>query len=246
MRHTLKPYIGITGFMSADEVKQVIEGVDFKTSGKLLMVGVLASLKTLGGQQNKWPNRYPVFDQIKDIFQDNENCLNLIHYNTKDVSLLLSQMVEVTAKAGPNFHGFQLNIAWPDLLVLEGYRHLNPGKVIVLQIGSGAFNQVSNSPTQLAQKVRHYIGLVDYVLLDPSGGLGQPFSPESIRDYLYELKKFEGQIGIGVAGGLSPSTLHLLQPLLEEYPNISIDAEGKLRTLQPEDTAPDLPRFSFP
>ena len=36
-------------------------------------------------------------------------------------------------------------------------------------------------------------------------------------------------MGLVVAGGLSPTTLHLVQPLIEEFPDVSIDAEGRLR-----------------
>jgi len=40
-------------------------------------------------------------------------------------------------------------------------------------------------------------------------------------------------MGLGVAGGLSPTTLDLVRPLTNEFPDLSIDAEGRLRT--PED-----------
>ncbi len=36
-------------------------------------------------------------------------------------------------------------------------------------------------------------------------------------------------MGIVVAGGLGPYTVRLVEPLLAEFPNISIDAQGQLR-----------------
>jgi hypothetical protein len=225
-----KSYVGVTGFMSPEEVKNTLNGIDFKKADRLLMVGVLASLKTMMGLTNKWPNRYPLFGEIKNIFQKNEDCLNLIHYNTKEPATLLPQLTEITAKVGPILDGFQLNIAWPNPDVLWSYKHLNPEKTIVLQIGGHAFEQVGNNPSKLSTKLNEYQEVIDYVLLDPSGGLGQPFDPDKAKQYLEKLTRYEYQFGLGVAGGLSPSTLHLLEPLLKDYPNISIDAEGRLRT----------------
>ncbi|MDQ5930966.1 MAG: hypothetical protein QG674_132 [Patescibacteria group bacterium] len=225
-----KSYVGVTGFMSPKEVIDTLKDIDFKKAHRLLMVGVLASSKTIQGISNKWPNRYPPLGEIKNIFQENENCLNLVHYNTKQPEGLLAQLVQITDEVGPVLHGFQLNIAWPDPKTLEKYHNLCPGKTIVLQIGGHAFEQVGNNPSKLSIKLNEYQEVIDYVLLDPSGGLGQPFDPDKAKQYLEKLTRYEYQFGLGVAGGLSPSTLHLLEPLLKDYPNISIDAEGRLRT----------------
>ena len=37
------------------------------------------------------------------------------------------------------------------------------------------------------------------------------------------------EIGIGVAGGLGPDTIQLVKPLAEEFWDLSIDAQGRLR-----------------
>lgn len=229
-----KPYVGVTGFMSPDEVYTTLKDIDFKSANRLLMVGVLVSQKTMLGDLNKWPGRYPKVDTIRKIFSADENCLNLVHYNTKATFNLCQQLIDVTNMSGSNFHGFQLNIAWPSMKELELYKSLHPEKQIVLQIGAHAFDIVEHQPAHLAKKIKHYEGLIDYILLDPSGGLGKPFDPAIAKDYLYELQKFES-IGLGVAGGLSPTTIELLEPLVKTYPDLSIDAEGRLRTPQPED-----------
>ena len=227
-----KPYIGITGFMSLNDAMQVLDAISVNMD-RLVMVGVLASLKTMRGAQNKWPNRYPVMDKIADIFPDHPLALNLIHYNTKEKDTLGDQLVAMTGFGGANMHGFQLNIAWPLLDVLRRYRKEHATKQIVLQVGGYAFEVVNHSPEQLAAKVAEYDGVVEYVLLDPSGGYGKPFDPERARDYLQALKAQNLEMGLGVAGGLSPTTLDLVRPLTNEFPDLSIDAEGRLRT--PED-----------
>lgn len=227
-----KPYVGITGFMSVGDVLRTLDVIDVD-SRRLVMVGVLASLKTMRGIQNKWPNRYPTMDRIAGIFPDHPQVLNLIHYNTKEPDTLVDQLVAMSEFGGRNLHGFQLNIAWPSPVALDTYRKMHPAKQIVLQVGGHAFEMVDHSPERLASKVAEYEGLAEYVLLDPSGGYGKPFDPERARNYLTALQALNIDVGLGVAGGLSPTTLNLVEPLAREFPRLSIDAEGRLRT--PED-----------
>jgi len=231
-----KPYIGITGLMSFGDALHVLKALSTNTK-RLVMVGVLASLKTMSGFQNKWPNRYPAMDKIARIFPKHPLALNLIHYNTKEPETLVRQLAEMTVIGGENLDGFQLNIAWPAVATLkryhemrQRYREMYSKKQIVLQIGGHAFEMVNHSPDELATRVAEYDGVVEYVLLDPSGGYGKPLDPERARDYLLALKAKNLGIGLGVAGGLSPTTLNLIEPLAKEFPDLSIDAEGRLRT----------------
>lgn len=224
-----KPYIGITGFMSLGDALYVL-GVVPTNASRLVMIGVLASQKTMRGIQNKWPNRYPTMDKIASIFPDHPQALNLIHYNTKEKDTLGDQLVAMTEFGGVNMHGFQLNIAWPSSDVLAEYKKACPAKQIVLQVGGHALEMVNHSPEQLAARVSEYDGIADYVLLDPSGGQGKPFDPERACEYLLAIKAQNLGMGLGVAGGLSPTTLKLIKPLVNKFPDLSIDAEGRLRT----------------
>ncbi len=225
-----RPYIGVTGFMDAKEVEEIISEVP-PDSKYDLMVGVLASQKTMAGEKNKWPNRYPAPEKIRDIFIGDLFALSLVHYNTKNQDSLLDQLLRINAIAGPFFQGFQLNLAWPNPRIIEAYTNIcSPGQRIVLQIGSGAFQMMENSPAKLAKKVKEYDVIVDYVLLDPSGGYGIPLVAEEIRPFLAELHSTHfGRMRFGIAGGLSSLTMHLIEPLIAEFPGLSIDAEGRLR-----------------
>ncbi len=231
----MRPYIGITGFMSRDEVRLAY---DFFKKARLapdymFMVGVLASLKTLYGFVNKRPNRYPMKKSISEIFipDPDIDILNLVHYNTKNTELLFVQLMAMTELIGvERFDGFQLNIPWPDELELLTYKFYYPDKKIVLQVGGGALEMIQNSPEKLVKRLTRYTDLVDYILLDPSGGRGKIFDGEQLLNYLVAAEDgILGNVGLGVAGGLSGETMHLVEPLLQEFPNISIDAEARLR-----------------
>jgi len=236
----MQPYIGITGFMSNHEVETVLGNTEkipeklltCAAAHRLIMIGVLASFKTLNGLPNKWPNRYPLVANIADIFSNHRLALNLIHYHTTSSDTLLDELKLLTELGGPNLHGFQLNIVWPDPQVLRFYKNKHSDKKIVLQISDKTLAAIDNLSCDLVTKIfSQYAECIDYILLDASGGHGRLFDFVSIYPLL---KLLEGRakynnIGLGVAGGLYADTIHHLRELSQRFPNISWDAEGCLR-----------------
>jgi len=233
--------------MSAEEVRAVLrifreeKGVILNLAGGeifqhepdyLLMIGVSANLETIYGHTQKRPNRYPGLDAIPGIFSSCQgDILKLIHYNTKIDKLLFVQLMALTERIGSkNFDGFQLNITWPPPLEILVFKSAYPHLKIVLRVGSDAFRDIGDLSDYLSQKLMMYVGLFDYVLLNFSGGKGLALEPEKLQPYLRAItKEFGDRIGIVVAGGLSGSTMHLLESIPEECQNISIDAQKKLR-----------------
>lgn len=224
-----KSYVGITGFTSREEVDGVLEALP-PESDTLVMVGVLASGKTIYGQPNKWPMRYPPAEELGSIFSDYAQVLNLLHFNTKRVAELLLDMEHAYELAGPYCHGFQLNIAWPDKAVLSEFRvNARAGHgVIVLQCGANALDQLGRDPARIAHRIAEYEGVIDYALIDPSGGLGQEFDVAFVEECFREGHRIPPSIGMGIAGGLHAGNLTRLEPLLSRH-DFSIDAEGRLR-----------------
>jgi len=230
------PYIGVTGFMSRAEVEEALV-VTPQESKWRLMVGVLMSSKTLVGQTNRWPGRFPKREAVADIFVDNPRVLNLVHYSTDKPEALFAQLDEIVKIAGPNLDGFQINATWPSPSHFEDFYEVYPDKFLVLQIGRRAMEETWVK-SKFVNRVSEYMPMIDAILLDPSGGIGMPLEARVVADYLREIPKswiIPGGLGVGVAGGLGPETLHLLDPLRGEFPELNIDAEGKLRTPPPED-----------
>lgn len=228
-----QPYIGVTGFMSRQEIEEVLTALYENETDRNLMVGVLASTKTLDGEKGKYPNRYPDIDDIKRIFMPHPRCLNLIHYTTKDTKNLFWQLVQMKEKGGLFCHGFQLNIPWPDAEVLRTWKdRWRNETTIVLQVGSKAFAQIDHSPDELAKKaVIEYGECIDYLLLDPSGGTGKAFDVEKMSAYVQALWTHyaDDHFGLGIAGGLSASVPSEVAQLLQTFDDLSVDAEGNLR-----------------
>ena len=192
------------------------------------MIGVLVSSKTFQGLPES--PRYPALETVAGLFPDHPLALNIVHYHTWEREALQEQLVQITEKGGPNLHGIQLNVTWPPPAVLRGYRAAFPGKRIVLSVGSSALAKIGDSPEALSQKLADEYGeLADYILFDPSGGRGKPFDTDRARAFLAAIERSGLGAGLVVAGGLSGATLDLVRPLLKDFPDLSFDAEGKLR-----------------
>lgn len=228
-------YIGVTGFTNREQVRAVLERTSFAI-GPQLMVGVLMSYRTLRGMPASNPKRYPAREDVFGIFQESLDCLNLVHYNTREQRDLAHQLEDALGWAGPLCDGIQLNIAWPDPRAIQSLKLVKPRAKIVLQINSEAMGACDNDALRVASRVgEQYASLVDYVLVDFSGGKGEPLEPVHTMAYLAELRHQRHIAGatyqLGVAGGLCADNLNrLLLPIKRMMPNISIDAEGGLRT----------------
>ena len=142
-------YIGITGFTSRMAVEFALSQFSHTVPQKL-MVGVLASWKSLRGlpMREYWQQQTPRAKDVPELFLNDPRVLNLVHYSADNSaherSVLWKDLAKIQETAGLNFHGFQLNLAWPPVYVLDewravfGYKH-----TIVLQVGRDAILAVA-------------------------------------------------------------------------------------------------------
>lgn len=232
----MRQYIGVTGFMTCEELEQVSNNFCYLDGDPFLMAGILISRKTFREQGNSWPSRYPTFwaiDKISTVVI--EHVGQYIHYHTqsRDWDLVVELMAIVGAY--PSIYGIQLNATWPDINSLKKFKELSKGKYeLILQVGKEALIKADYRPDKIADLVSDYVrhtNTIDYVLLDASGGYGIEMNVEKTRSYLQAIydKGLHEKIGIAMAGGLSDKNLDRISTLLEKFPNLSIDAEGKLR-----------------
>ncbi len=229
---TKPPYVGVTGFMTRSQAEVSLASYSRDLSiPHQLMVGVLVSSKTMRGEPNKWPRRYPKFADIAGIFVNNPKALNLIHYSTDFPDTIDSQLNYMADEfMGAHLHGFQLNMRWPAVAKLRAFHKDTERKYrIVLQVGGEAMKQCDNDPWEVASMVLQYGNLIDDVLIDPSGGLGRPFDTQKALRYLRAIRDSGLEVNLGIAGGLGPQQMRHLEPIVEEFPHVSFDAEGRLR-----------------
>ncbi len=225
-------YIGVAGVTTVDDARAMLQMFP-PNSQRKLMTGVLASSRTLRKERHRKPNRFPAREVIKDIFIPDPKSLNVIHFATDGKQPFSEELIEILdwCVSGWGSLGVQLNMVWPSPREVEKFLKaviLKP--VVVLQVGTRAFAEVNNSPSELVKRLGAYRGLITNVLLDQSGGEGKVLNPALLKPYVQAIAELDGSVGIGVAGGLSAETLYRVQPLLEEFPFLSVDAEAGLRT----------------
>jgi hypothetical protein len=222
-------YVGVTGFTDKSQVEQALAVPHGTYQGKV-MVGVLVSYKTLHGLPKSFhPNRYPSIGKVGEIFTDHPRALNLIHYGTHVKDELFGQLMALTQAGGPNLHGFQLNIPWPDLGELSLFRMAHPELTIVLQVGEDCLASVGYNPDRLARLLLSFRGIMDQVLFDQSGGKGQPPSFSFMISCVSSLLRRTNAFSIGVAGGMHADNLEKTKFLKPARWPVNIDAEGRLR-----------------
>ncbi len=238
------PYIGITDFTSAEQVRRILripyDKVMDPKMDHVLGVGVMMSYKTLRGLPTRWANAFPPKETIAGIFIDSPGVYNVLHYADYDNVSTAGEFAEVVECGGPNLNAIQLDMVWPDLhQVRSGFTSCLawPSSLkIILQVGSQAMEAVGNDPERIAERLVPYVeaNCAQYVLLDKSGGQGKGMDAELLLSYHRAIRKrfSRDELKIVVAGGLGPDTLRLLKPFWrdETHLDISIDAQGKLRS----------------
>lgn len=227
------PYVGITDFTNHNQVESVSNVFDLwhdrQCPPRRLHVGVMMSRKTLLGIPTRWSNALPPKETIASIFRSPE-AMNCLHYADYDMIDLAANLELAVKWGGEGINAVQLDMAWPNLSEIED-SILGSGKKleIILQVGSRAIKEAGDDPEKVARRVERYAHFIDFVLLDKSSGKGVPMDAEALAPFVRTLKQACPDLGIAVAGGLGPTTLNLVRPLVAEFPDLSIDAQGKLR-----------------
>jgi len=225
----MQPYIGVSGITSRREAAELLASVPGETAGRRLMIGVLANVRTLAGlDSERGRNRHPPVERIAEIFPDHPLALSCLHFYSHGEAPLAESLRKVVELAGPRLQAVQLNVAWPPPEALRELRSTHPGLALIFQVRAGAEDE--SSPVQAAERVHDlYRGLLDAVLFDPSRGLGRLFDPAAAGAFLGAMARADPDLGLGVAGGLCAETLPLVRSLRMKFPQLSVDAEARLR-----------------
>lgn len=229
----ITPYIGITDFMNFQQVQQMLEIFNFyisKDSKIKLHVGVMMSRKTLLGLETKWSKAFPPKESIAEIFSSDKvyNCLHYADYdNDPDFA---EHLAFALSYGGKNLNAIQLDMVWPDPRMLKKALEIYGRDIeVVLQVGKDAIEDADNNPIEVTRRLESYEGIIHRVLLDKSMGRGLGMDAQALIPFASEIKNRFSDLGIVVAGGLGPYSMHLAEPFIEKFPDASIDAQGKLR-----------------
>ncbi|MCR4306208.1 MAG: hypothetical protein NUV73_03945 [Candidatus Daviesbacteria bacterium] len=240
-----KPYIGVTGITNATEATAVTqtfveEGLTDLQSKHRGMVGILVSEKSLN-PHTKEKVKYPTLNQIQQIFEITRGkAFNTLHYHTYQESHLAEQLKKLLDQFGFYSNqlcdGIQLNLRWPPVDEVEKTKAAFPDLRIILQIGPkilGPEVLAEKSPQEIISNLAPYVPLIDYALIDPSGGQGKVFQINTIAPIHNRIKNIYPDLPLGFAGGFNTRNIRTRLWILAQTVgtiDFSIDAEGGLRT----------------
>lgn len=228
-------YIGITGFNSLEQVSNFNIHANYPMG--YFMYGFTSSNKRLADPKSSGKTSPSLNFLGAMIDAVPRYHLPMVHYFTPNLDGLADEIIELFTycKLDPNRVGLQINALWPDINHLKVLKRL--GHIITLQLPAKAI-EIEN--IRVVDKLKTYRDVVDYALIDPSGGQGKDFSIGHASSLMTLIKKEIPEITPGVAGGFSSdnveeriraiqehSKCHAChQPELHDY---CIDAQGKLR-----------------
>ncbi len=250
-------YISITDFYTPEQVLMMADFFEEHAAGRQdvrLGVGLMMSRKWVNDLPTKWADAWAKKEIYPSLFQSNwlrsigqpvlYNTLHYADYEGIDICQNLCKAVEIAGgvyvKDNPyndgtkHIHAIQLDMVWPDKKEIAKFCEPDmPGANLdtILQINTKALEQVDNDPAKLVAKLSEYQFCIRRVLLDKSMGRGLGMDAEALLPFARAIRNdsFTRRLGIGFAGGLGPKTLHLVEPVLAEFPDASWDAQSKLR-----------------
>ena len=227
------PYIGVTDFVSHEQVLQAVECIP-ESLNRRLHVGVMMSYKTLHGipTETGWEGIWPRGDALHAIFQPHMRVFNVLHFADYGQPYLTTSddLILACQEAGPHLRGLQLDMIWPQAQLIRDVKVELPHLEIILQLGKKALGQMEDSGGYLGIELTRYLDCVDYFLIDWGMGKGVPMDLRIVQGYLYDALRVLTQDRLAVAGGLGPMSYMVLEDIFKKYLNVSCDAQGQMRS----------------
>jgi hypothetical protein len=227
------PYVGVTGFMTVNEIQESINMFNDARSDVTshdFMAGILLSHHVLetGNHPDKG-TRYPSRNTIPALLDaaNKNGVFRVLHYNTKN-PWVHDDVDAIVDAFGLTFDGIQLNTSiLPSKEEIARIRDSHQKLRIILQANSAVMRD--HSMIAIADTIANHD--IDYVLVDPSGGRGKDIDVQSSSS-MYRMIEERTKFTIGFAGGFPGENI---EGKTREYvkslktTNFCIDAEGKLR-----------------
>ena len=227
------PYIGITDFMTFEQVERMRlvlnENILPWEESRRLHVGVMMSYKTLNEIPTKWSSAFPRKEDIAGIFASpfTMNCLHYADYDGVDVE---ENLVRAVGYGGSGLSALQLDMLWPDpAAIIKAVVVATQPIEVIVQVGKQAIEQSGDNPAEIVSRLQDYVHVAHHVLIDKSMGKGLGMDAQALLPFARAIREAFPQFGLVAAGGLGPNSVALVKPLVREFSDISIDAQGKLR-----------------
>jgi phosphoribosylanthranilate isomerase len=243
-----KPYIGVTGITKPEQAQAAAEAFRQNISPDADHIGMTGYLVSLKNVENKayQTDKYPPINTLPELLAiTKDTALNTIHYRTHNKNNLADQLIRLFEKDDIYDQGLcqtvQLNMKWPDKDQLQKVKHRFPHLQVILQLGPNILH--NEDRFNITDQIIDYGDLVDYVLIDPSGGEGITADSDLYAHLYRPINSMAPDKTIIIAGGLEPeNVLPRLQKIGQtlQTKGFGIDAEKGLRIPQDNSHRTDL------
>lgn len=242
----LRPYVGVAGFMSSAEIMAAIETLPQNPTHSLA-IGILASAKTIVGQTNKYPTRYPRIVDLGQIVGPAQRIARMndmpvefiLHFAVDDEDSFHIQMERaVDVVEDCEFDGIQINASphvitkLPLWIALDAVKMATPRmKRVIMQLRPPRDNEPRLDLIGAGIRLANSDVATD-ILIDASAGAGIPLNVTTASIMIAGIRAAMADrysVGIGVAGGLTASTLGGVGGLMEVHGPLSFDVESGVR-----------------
>lgn len=228
-----KPYVGITGFKTVNEVRVASKAFlehGYAHSERTGMLGILTSTWKIQ-QPQKEGKQSPALRDIPQLCNEIPvELLPMIHYHTPHDEYEREVMQVFDTLYENNLcRAVQLNMLWPDPAQLARLRKEMPELQVVLQLPKAV---TQSNLADIGAQLREYDGLCEYVLVDPSGGKGKPYDFGRGMTLMQLAHEELSQATIGIAGGLSANNVEeRMKEVSDAFAQtFCVDAQGRLRS----------------
>lgn len=231
-------YIGVTDVHSvalAIDLCNKVKGSDMK-----MHIGVMTNYSGIvnGFPPDKYKKVWRTKDELAIAFVNHPDAFNVVHYaDYKRDGRTNTKVLQLAYEGGGQYcHALQLDMIWPDSEMMSETKKLCPEMKFIMQLGRSAISDMckqidTNSLLKLSDRLnKEYSDIADYLLIDFSGGEGILIDTEKTLALLDHLHKHCPNFSYVVAGGLHAENLEeTIGVILNFFPDISWDAQGKLR-----------------
>jgi hypothetical protein len=253
-----QPYIGVSGVVTPEQQEQLeylADSAGLWEGGRVLALGVKATHKTqfLDVENKYGPEWYPVgepgFSEALRPKGNEEGRTIGVAQTYLDVNYVSDPdyreafTARLAERGQPWLQAIQFDmLPWHNDITTLGFLEKVKEDYdirIFLQCHKAAMDE--QGPRGVIRRLGHFSAAIDYLLFDSSHGTGRRLDTEGLGHFLEQAYSSHelATTGMAIAGGLDARTVREALPaVVEEYPDISWDAEGRLHPVNHEGKRP--------
>lgn len=209
-----EPYISISGFVHRRQVEEVHS--EFVRKRRKLGICVFTGKYQLSGIGDaNVPGYFLSGDRIRDVLISDPDLVPLVQYVGKDSEDLADQLSAIVRLSGPALRGIRLDVPWPKIEELAAFRERHPAPWLTLWIRAAALDAMPIMH-EFMLKLAPYAPFLSGVFLEQKRG-------GRVKRFLTAIHETYPTLSLGFVPNLPQSDLRFLPPLLDQFPDISID-----------------------